>query len=197
MAVDLLEATLDRIMATLFLDDSAPVRSRSAFEARLEEKRSDLVQTANQVVQTLQQVFAQWKLVQAAISKAKGGSMAVQLMLDPVRQHLAALCYPGFVQLTPYARLREFPRYLKAVLYRLERLPLDTGRDQRLQKEIDTCWLVYWTYVSDGRLKLPPEHDDFRWSLEELRVSLFAQQLKTAYPVSLKRLEEAWRLRLK
>ncbi len=120
---------------------------------------------------------------------------------DPAAQdmqgQLELLVYAGFVAATPYPNLKEIPRYLKAMLYRLDKSLQDPGRDSRLLAEIAPWLKKYWDRVKSGKDKIPPERDGFRWMLEEFRVSLFAQSLKTPYPVSAKRLEEAWGNKLK
>jgi ATP-dependent helicase HrpA len=100
------------------------------------------------------------------------------------------MIYAGFIRNTPYQQLKAIPRYLKTVQYRLDK------RDNNLQKvqEISRYTTRYWKDVEKKakKGKVIPEQDPFRWMLEEFRVSLFAQQLKTAYPVSVKRMDKAW-----
>ena len=103
----------------------------------------------------------------------------------------------GFLLVTPWERLKEFPRYLQAIEQRLEKLPLDPRRDAKLAAEIAPLEARYRERVKAERGALPPGDDDFRWLLEELRVSLYAQQLKTRVPVSARRLEDAWAERQK
>lgn len=103
------------------------------------------------------------------------------------------MIYAGFWTTTPYAQIREMPRYLKAVLNRLEKSAQDPLRDLKQFKEIEPFRERYWKAVKAANGRIAPEQDVFRWQLEEFRVSLFAQQLKTPYPVSAKRLEEAWK----
>ena len=92
----------------------------------------------------------------------------------------------------PWARLQEFPRYLQAIEQRLEKLGRDPRRDAQLAAEIAPLETRYRARVKVERGLKPPGEDDFRWLLEEFRVSLFAQQLKTRVPVSARRLEDAW-----
>jgi ATP-dependent helicase HrpA len=98
----------------------------------------------------------------------------------------------GFLLTTPWQRLREFPRYLKALEQRLEKLPRDPRRDAQLSAEIAPLEARYRDRVKIERGLYPPGDDEFRWLLEEFRVSLFAQQLKTIEPVSARRLTVAW-----
>jgi len=93
---------------------------------------------------------------------------------------------------TPWERLKEFPRYLQAIEQRLEKLGRDSSRDGQLVAEIAPLETRYRVKVKAERGLKPPGTDEFRWMLEEFRVSLFAQQLKTRAPVSARRLEDAW-----
>ena len=93
---------------------------------------------------------------------------------------------------TPWAALAHLPRYLKAVVLRLDKLRADPARDaQRLAelRPLEQRWLRRLAELkgtADARLS------EYRWLLEELRVSLFAQELRTPQPVSAKRLDKAW-----
>jgi len=99
-----------------------------------------------------------------------------------------------FVVDTDYAQLTHFPRYLKAINVRIEKLRADPGRDARLMAE----WMQIaapWQRALKNRHSannVDPKMVEFRWLLEELRVSLFAQELRTPMPISVKRLEKMW-----
>jgi ATP-dependent helicase HrpA len=104
------------------------------------------------------------------------------------------LIYPGFVTATPYAQLRHLARYLKAADLRLSKLEQNPARDIPLLAQVAPLWQAYAARAEKQR-KLgvaDPALQEYRWLLEELRVSLFAQELKTAVPVSVKRLEQQW-----
>ena len=112
-----------------------------------------------------------------------------------IRAQLDALVFRGFLQEVPFEHLKEYPRYLKAAEQRVEKLHHAAGRDQQRMAEmaeIQSRWRERSRAAEsagrrDGRL------EEIRWMLEELRVSLFAQQLGTAYPVSVKRIQGRWR----
>ena len=105
---------------------------------------------------------------------------------DDLREQLEELLSPGFLRETERARLAQFPRYLKAMKLRAERLRQDPARDQARMLGVQLYWREY--------LKLRASRGDdaalaeLRWLVEELRVSTFAQELRTAEPVSPKRL---------
>ncbi|MGH8709209.1 MAG: DUF3418 domain-containing protein, partial [Burkholderiales bacterium] len=120
------------------------------------------------------------KVAQAAKSHAQAAA--------DIEQQLARLLAPGWLAHTPWQRLQHYPRYLKAAELRLEKLRTDPARDARLMSELQpllTAWLR-------APRPLDAERAQFGWLLEELRVSLFAQQLKTPVPVSAKRLVKLW-----
>ncbi|WP_079522558.1 ATP-dependent RNA helicase HrpA [Luteibacter sp. 22Crub2.1] len=108
---------------------------------------------------------------------------------DDLREQLAALLQPGFLRELPTTRLAHIPRYLKAMRLRGERLRQDPARDQSRMLQV----LPYWRALLQGGGTALDATDwsELRWLLEEWRVSLFAQELKTAEPVSAKRLAKA------
>ena len=106
---------------------------------------------------------------------------------DDLREQLAMLLAPGFLRELPTARLAHYPRYLKAMRLRAERLRQDPARDQQRMLQVLPYWREYLKHQSAGHEAL----DELRWLIEEWRVSLFAQELKTAEPVSAKRLARA------
>ena len=126
-----------------------------------------------------------------------GGSAAGQTsskLRAQLRVQLDNLVYPGFLGATPWERLQHLPRYLKGIVLRFDKYPANPERDGRHGAVIAGLWNQYEqrrerhrkTGVSD------PNLTEFRWQVEELRISLFAQELKTPYPVSAKRLQKLW-----
>lgn len=176
----LVAAALDRS----FLGESLPM-SQEDFARRVEEGRSRLMLIAQEMARTASTILAahaelQKKLAQAA----KFWPQAA----EDLKQQLARLQRPGWLGETPWARLQHYPRYLKAASLRLEKLRADPARDARLMGELQpllTAWLR-------APRPLDAEPEQFGWLLEELRVSLFAQELKTPVPVSAKRLAKLW-----
>ena len=97
-----------------------------------------------------------------------------------------------FLTLTPYAQLQHFPRYLKAITLRLEKWRADPARDAAKLAELRPQEQRYWRLVAERKGATDARLQEVRWLLEELRVSFFAQELRTPQPVSIKRLEKAW-----
>ena len=93
---------------------------------------------------------------------------------------------------TPYGQLQHFARYLKAITLRLEKWRADPARDAARLAELRPQEQRYWRLVSERKGAVDARMQELRWLLEELRVSFFAQELRTPQPVSVKRLEKVW-----
>jgi ATP-dependent helicase HrpA len=183
---DLRDDLLDRTVMTVFLDGREPLRSAAEFDARIAGARGGMGLPAQELSRTVQSSLERLGRIQAALGKALAPAAA------DIRAQLAWLAPAGFLLTTPWERLREFPRYLQAIEQRLEKLPLNPRRDAQLAAEIAPLETRYRERVKAERGLKPPGDDEFRWLLEEFRVSLFAQALKTRVPVSARRLEDAW-----
>jgi ATP-dependent helicase HrpA len=162
------------------------LRGSAAFDQRIASERGGIGLPALEISKTTQAVLERIARVQAALPKLPAPAAA------DIRGQLAWLAPAGFLLTTPWERLREFPRYLQALEQRIEKLPRDPRRDAQLAAEIAPLEARYRERIKAERGARPPGDDDFRWLLEELRVSLFAQQLKTRVPVSARRLTDAW-----
>ncbi|MNT68040.1 ATP-dependent RNA helicase HrpA [compost metagenome] len=97
-----------------------------------------------------------------------------------------------FIRDTPYAQLSHYPRYLKAAVARIDKLRADPARDAKLVAEMAPLVTQYQRARAALKGAPDPRLDEFRWLLEELRVALFAQELRTPMPVSVKRLMKSW-----
>ena len=114
-------------------------------------------------------------------------------MID-VQQQLARLFYQGFLTTSVDEHLKHYPRYLQALEIRLQNMLHQADRDQQKMQEMAKFQQWFWQSIEKRQKDeiVNPEREPFRWMLEEFRVSLFAQQLKTPIPISAKRLEKAW-----
>ena len=97
-----------------------------------------------------------------------------------------------FMAATPWNQLQHFVRYLKAIVLRLDKWRADTARDAAKLLELKPQEQRYWRLVAERKGAVDDRMLEFRWLLEELRVSFFAQELRTPQPVSVKRLDKAW-----
>jgi ATP-dependent helicase HrpA len=190
---DLREDLLDRVVMTVFIDGHEPIRSAAAFDARVAAQRGGIGLAAQEISRSVQGSLERLARIQTTLSQAWMRNHAAAAA--DIRAQLAWLMPAGFLLSTPRERLGELPRYLQALEQRLEKLPLNPKRDAQLTAEISPLEARYRERVRVERGARPPGADEFRWLLEELRVSLFAQQLKTRVPVSARRLEDAWSAR--
>jgi ATP-dependent helicase HrpA len=177
---------LTRLLAGIFLEDQPEIRTEAEFNQRLEAHRKNLVSSADEmggVAQKIMQIYAE---VARALENTRDARVR-----DDIRQQLDRMIYLGFWIKTPWAQIREFPRYLTAALHRIQKAQQDPGRDARQRQEIEPFQKAFWSMIEKYQGRRIPERHPFRWKLEEFRVSLFAQQLKTAYPISSKRMSES------
>jgi ATP-dependent helicase HrpA len=189
LRADLIGETINRA----FLYD-AKVRTPMEFELRLNAgRRHRLLEVARDVAGLAREILAAYHQVSVALEKPMIPAFAPTL--KDVRQQLAQLMPRGFLTTTPDEWLAQFPRILRAAQLRLEKL-VTTGhtRDQQRMAEIEPFWRMYLDQLQKNRAQNIHDAalDHFRWLVEEYRVSLFAQELKTSVPISAKRLERQW-----
>ncbi len=175
-------------------------RSQSAFTTAVAAARPRLPQQSLRMAQIAQDCLTAAMSIDQRLSKAPP---AWKVAVQDMRSQMAELVFPGFMLHHPAARLAHLPRYLKAIEMRLQKLANQPARDLGAMNEMAKL-LVDWRQrrerlAAQGRMSVnlggsssEPDMDDFRWRLEELRVGLFAQELKTPEPVSVKRLEKRW-----
>ncbi|OSZ40006.1 ATP-dependent RNA helicase HrpA [Alcaligenes faecalis] len=163
-------------------------KNQAEFEARVQEGRSRLGLVAQEVARLAGQILNEWSAAQKKLAQIKAHPEA----LKDIQQQLNALMPTLFLESNEYAQLAHMPRYLKAVQTRVDKLRADPARDQRLMQDMSVLLTKYQRAVAALKGATDSGLRDFRWMLEELRVSLFAQELRTPMPVSVKRLEKAW-----
>lgn len=161
---------------------------RKAFDQLYELVRAELIDTVFTVTAVVERILASTRRIEKQLKGTT--SLALISALNDVKSQLEQLVYPGFVARTGYAQLSQMPRYLAAIEKRLERLPGNVQRDalnmavvQRLEDDYDDAVSALLPGRRAGR-----ELTQVRWMIEELRVSLFAVELGTAYSVSEKRI---------
>lgn len=172
--------------------DAVPVRNRAQFDARLKQVRARLQIIATEYLRMTEQILNEAH----AVRKDLAGSnvRAFKHAASDLNRQLEALVYPGFLTDVANTSLQHYPRYLKAMRQRIEKLAQRAERDEHHTRELSRWWQQLQQRVQRNRKTgtIEPGLDAFRWMLEEQRVSLFAQELRTPYPVSYKRLERAW-----
>jgi ATP-dependent helicase HrpA len=190
---DLADELVALILDLTFTEGQPPLRDQASFEARIAACKGRLLPTAGEVCALAARILDAYQ----QLRKRLDGITQVNWMpsvLD-LRAQLDALVFRGFLQQVPFERLREYPRYLKAAEQRAEKLLHAAGRDQQRLAELAPLLgkLRERQAAARAAARDDPRLDEIRWLLEELRVSLFAQQLGTACPVSVKRVEARWR----
>ena len=186
-AEELREQIIDLALDRAFLAEPWPDDAAS-FARRIDEGRGRLTLIANEVARSAAAVLAEHAI---ALRKLKD-SRPPKDVADDVAAQLARLVPKRFLATTGWAQLTHLPRYLKAVTMRLDKLRADPARDAQRLAELRPLEQRYVRQLAERRGVADARLDEFRWLLEELRVSLFAQELRTPQPVSVKRLEKAW-----
>jgi len=159
-----------------------------AFKKRVDEGRGRLTLIANEVARLAGTILLEHA---AAARKIKDTKNAPDATADCAQQ-LQRLMPKRFLQAAPWARLQHLARYLKAITLRLDKYRADPARDAARLTELRPLEQRYWRLVAERKGAVDERMEEFRWLLEELRVSFFAQELRTPQPVSVKRLEKAW-----
>ncbi len=178
---------VDAVLEATALVDPLPTDEES-FKARKEDVRGRLTLVAGEVARLLTTIVTE---ATSLPMKLRRFTDAPELVRD-VEEQLDALFPPDFLLAAPLSQLMHYPRYLKAIHYRLDRYRDDPKRDAERQAALTSLRVPYLRAVAARRGVPDPQLTDFRWLLEELRVSLYAQQLRTPMPVSVKRLERIW-----
>jgi len=178
-----IEVALDRA----FMLDPLPA-NEADFKRRLEEGRGRLTLIANEVARLAAVILAEYS---AALRKIKDTKNQPEATADAAQQ-LQRLMPKRFIVDTPWSQLQHFARYLKAITLRLDKLRADPARDSTRMAEIKPEEQRYWRLVGERKGAVDERMREFRWMLEELRVSFFAQELRTPQPVSVKRLQKLW-----
>ncbi|QEY25908.1 DUF3418 domain-containing protein [Neisseria zalophi] len=180
---DLTAAICDRA----FIGEDEPPRSEKAFKEQIKRARSRLPAVKEAMSRYLQDT--------AAAYAELNGKLGKHPLTPLLRERVQALLSAGFASRTPWAQWPRLPVYLKAMTLRMEKYSANPARDAAREADIQELEQM-WREKTDSLLKHNQPLSDglkgFRWQIEELRVSLFAQELKTPYPVSVKRLLKEW-----
>jgi ATP-dependent helicase HrpA len=183
LKAQIIDVALDRA----FLLEPLP-NDEASFKRRIDEGRGRLTLIANEVARLALGVLSEFALAQRKIKDTKNAPDATA----DCTQQLQRLLPKNFLAATPWPQLQHGARYLKAISLRLEKYRADPARDAQRLTELKPLEQKYWRLVAERKGQTDARMLEFRWLLEELRVSFFAQELRTPQPVSVKRLEKAW-----
>ena len=179
----IIDVALDRA----FLLDPLPT-DEYAFKRRMDEGRGRLTLIANEVARLASTVLLEYAVAARKIKDTKNAPEATQ----DAQQQLQRLMPKNFIAVAPWAQLAHYARYLKAITLRLDKVRADPARDAAKLAELRPQEQRYWRLVAERKGQVDARMQELRWLLEELRVSFFAQELRTPQPVSVKRLDKLW-----
>jgi len=179
----IIELALDRA----FLIEPLPTHE-AAFKKRIEDGRGRLTLIASEIARNAGAILVEY----AAAARKLKDSKASGEMTSDIALQLQRLVPKRFLLATPYAQLAHFPRYLKAVQLRIDKARTDPARDAAKLAELRPQDQRLWRLLAERKGVQDARLQELRWLLEELRVSFFAQELRTPQPVSVKRLDKSW-----
>jgi ATP-dependent helicase HrpA len=184
---ELREQIINKALDIACLQDPLPLDATS-FAKRQAEGKSRLVLLVNEIARLLSQVLTEFHGLPKRLQNIPAAAAT------DIQSQLQGLVHKRFLTENEYTQLAHFPRYLKAINVRLEKLRADPARDTKLMAEWQSAAAPYLRQAKDRQAgkNTDPKLVEFRWMLEELRVSLFAQELRTPMPVSAKRLQKVW-----
>jgi ATP-dependent helicase HrpA len=182
---DLQQQILDMTFERCCLNNPLPV-NEVEFIARGKEAKSRLLLVGQEIARLVGNVLAEYQAVQKYLPQLKAHNQANQ----DVRAQLEWLLHKRFVADTPYERLQHVPRYLKAINLRIEKLRSNPARDAQCMAQMQPLIQAWQKLRQAQKNSTDPRLEEFAWMLQELRVSLYAQELKTPVIVSVKRLEK-------
>ena len=171
-----------------FFFNNAIIRDKESFEERLQHGSSELVNNANELCRRLANALEIQRELKKQIKKMTKPNWLTSI--QDIQSQLEHLIYEDFIYYTPVEYLNHYPRYIKGMQQRLDKLQQNAERDKKTTQLI----APYWDKMVEHNNELyeQPAFALYRWMLEEFRISLFAQNLKTQMPVSEKRLEKQW-----
>jgi len=188
----LVEQILNLAVERAFMNDPLPVNGEQ-FAERLQAGKPRLALISQEIAKHALAALQANADLQKKLASAKAASPSAYM---DIQSQVQGLIFPKFVSDIPYAQLVHLPRYLKAIAMRIDKLRANPSRDAQCQKDWESIARPWQKLVqgSKGSSSYAMAEDqalvDFRWQLEELRVALYAQELKTPTPMSLKRLEK-------
>jgi len=187
LLADAVTAICDRA----FIGDDPLPRSERAYTEQVKRARVRLPAVAESAFRLLAEIAVEYHTLSQRIGAMPAGQGRLG---EDLRAQRDALVHPGFFSRTPWSRLAHLPRYLKGLDRRLAKYVENPARDAKHAQAVADLWQRYAQRhaANIAARKGEPALEDFRWQIEELKVSLFAQELRTPQPVSYKRLEKAW-----
>ena len=185
---DLKHAIVDSSIERSFFSTKNPIRDKDSFSENFRQGSNNLVNNANEICEILSNAFDSYHKIKKQLKKNTKPNWLVSL--NDIQSQLEHLIYEDFIYYTPTEYLNQYPRYLQAIQQRLDKLQETAERDRKYTNSLNKYW-EHFIKLNDEYYE-HPVFSLYRWMLEEYRVSLFAQGLKTQMPVSEKRIEKQW-----
>jgi ATP-dependent helicase HrpA len=185
LKLDIINKTIDDV----FLYGN--IQAENEFNSRLEKGRSDLHEKAKQWSRLISSILDEYRVIKKSM---KNPSLSQLDMVTDIQGQLNYLFPKNFITIIDQQWLQQYPRYLMAIKKRFDKSKTNVTRDRQLRIDFSRLWGEY----IKRQASLAKQHIDseqlnyYRWMLEEYRVSLFAQELKTKFPISEKRLKNFW-----
>lgn len=189
---DLREDMISAIADRAFIGEDDLPRTNAEFMKLKQRARTRLPAVSEAVARQAQAIATEYQLLAA---KQNQMAATVNRLKRDLEQQVCLLVYKGCFSQTPWEQLQHVPRYLKALRLRIEKHPANPERDGKNAGSVGVLWQKWQDKINalnQAHLDIPQSLQDYRWLIEELRVSLFAQELKTPFPISIKRLEKTW-----
>ena len=189
---DLREDMLTAIADRAFIGEDDLPRTNADFMKLKARARTRLPAVSEAIARQAQAIASEYQLLMTQQTKMPA---TVNRLKKDVEQQVQLLVYKNCFTQTPWEYLQNIPRYLKALRLRIEKHPAAPDRDGKNAASVSVIWQKWQDKTNQLQASaslITPALQDYRWLIEELRVSLFAQELKTPFPVSIKRLEKTW-----
>ena len=180
------EAVIDTALTQCAMIEPLPVNAEE-FEVRRQDAKGKLNLIAQEISSLLAQIVA---LTAQVVKKQK--LCSDKWVLEDINHQLSGLFFKDFLLKIGYSHLAHYPRYLNAILVRLEKRREDPEKDAQKMRDVNRFVTLYEREIANRKGVADSRLEEFRWMIEELRVSLFAQKLRTPMPVSVKRLDKVW-----
>ncbi|MFT3693623.1 MAG: ATP-dependent RNA helicase HrpA [Kofleriaceae bacterium] len=173
---------------------SPPPRTRDDYERRLERGRNQLPVEVARFGRIASELSTELTAIKSALKPLIGKPGVAKIFVDDIQSQLAHLAPPDLYQRTGFDRLEAILRYLKALRVRIQRQAVDPMKDQQKAAQVVPLWQQYLAQrpalLAKGRTET--ELDDFSWLVEELRIAVFAPEVKPAIPINTARVQDAW-----
>ena len=180
------EAVIDTALTQCAMIEPLPVNAEE-FEVRRQDAKGKLNLIAQEISSLLAQIVA---LTAQVVKKQK--LCTDKWVSEDINHQLSGLFFKDFLLKIGYLHLAHYPRYLNAILVRLEKRREDPEKDAQKMRDVNRFVTLYEREIANRKGVADSRLEEFRWMIEELRVSLFAQKLRTPMPVSVKRLDKVW-----